>query len=394
MRIRSSARSLVTASLLLLALAVLFTSPELTVIAALPLLPLLLPAAGSVRVDLSVPREVRVGEAFEVRLRVHATGFGLFKAMHSLPESFELVEGSNAVAKFVLGRSGIDITYRCVSRSRGIYDIGRVIVDVENPVSGSRITSEINIKKSVEVKAKVRRVRRFEATRGIASRAVQGIDVSKIGPPGTDFREVRRYVPGDPVKFVNWKATARLGELMVNEFEREGRKTFWLFVDANPYMVQRCVEGSALDVAVEIAASLCYYLVVRGYRVGLYVVGHGILLYPESGRRQFRRVFEVLTHVSISRSMESFERAVSAVKKYVESAKSAYVFITRLERSDVSSYGVPQIVFAISASGDGMSSEIAEALRRRKVSRLRGSGVQVYEVAGGDVERVLAGVVV
>ncbi len=35
---------------------------------------------------------------------------------------------------------------------------------------------------------------------------------------------MRNYVPGDPYKFINWKATARDpgGKVMVNEYEREG----------------------------------------------------------------------------------------------------------------------------------------------------------------------------
>jgi len=60
-------------------------------------------------------------------------------------------------------------------------------------------------------------------------------DMAKIGVATTDFREIRNYVYGDPIKNINWKATARSSSPemwpLTNEYEVEGKKTVWLFLD-------------------------------------------------------------------------------------------------------------------------------------------------------------------
>jgi uncharacterized protein (DUF58 family) len=49
---------------------------------------------------------------------------------------------------------------------------------------------------------------------------------------GTEFYELRKYVAGDEDRQINWKATARVGELMVNERMREVGATYLLVLDA------------------------------------------------------------------------------------------------------------------------------------------------------------------
>ena len=44
--------------------------------------------------------------------------------------------------------------------------------------------------------------------------------------PGSDLINLRPYVPGDPPRLVHWKATARLGRLMIRQLAREGEQGF------------------------------------------------------------------------------------------------------------------------------------------------------------------------
>ncbi len=49
---------------------------------------------------------------------------------------------------------------------------------------------------------------------------------------GVEFHAIREYQPGDPFKIINWKATARTGKIMVNEFESERKVDVVFVVDA------------------------------------------------------------------------------------------------------------------------------------------------------------------
>ena len=49
---------------------------------------------------------------------------------------------------------------------------------------------------------------------------------------GTEFHEMRNYQPGDDYRHVNWKASARLNELFVNERQRESEASYYLILDS------------------------------------------------------------------------------------------------------------------------------------------------------------------
>ncbi|WP_297551020.1 DUF58 domain-containing protein [Thermococcus sp.] len=50
---------------------------------------------------------------------------------------------------------------------------------------------------------------------------------------GIEFHAIREYQPGDPLKVINWKATARTGKIMANEFESERKVDVVFVVDAS-----------------------------------------------------------------------------------------------------------------------------------------------------------------
>lgn len=404
MRLRKVSRSLIFTSLFLLTLSVMLTSADLLKIAILPLLFLVFPNIPFKVHIISAVFEggKRVGDELNAKISLRITGFGLIKAMHVLPESFDLIEGSNAEGTFVLGTGVIEINYTCVPMKRGKYNLGTLICEAENIFATRRIRKILNFEREIEVKSRVYRIKRVETRRGIARRPIPEIDVSKSGVPGTDFREIRKYTPGDPVKFINWKATAKLGELMVNEFEREGKKAVWIFLDANHYMLHGDVRRNCFETAIEVAASLSYFFAVRGHKVGMYIVGHGIVIYPESGRRQFSKIFSTLMKLDVSKKQEDFGIVLEKTKRYIEVVKPASIFITRAEYSNpvdaaIKAMGranLPVYVIAITTdeSTDAMLASImVQVMRRNVLRKLRGTGVNVIEVEAGKMEKVMVG---
>lgn len=401
MKLRRVSRSLAFTAFFLFSAGVVLTSAKLLALSLLPLLVLALPEIPfKVRTTSYVLEGGRrVGERMRVRVEVEVVGFGLVKVMHVLPNTFELVDGTNARAKFIAGRGIIRLDYTCVPLKRGSYDLGKMLLETENLLATRRVRKEISFEAEVEVKSRIYRIRRVEQRRGVAKKPIPEMDVSRIGTPGTDFREIRKYLPEDPLKFINWKATAKLGELMVNEFEREGRKAVWIFLDANSYMAHGTLKKNCFETAIEVASSLSYYFTVRGHRVGMYVVGHGILLYPESGRKQFNKIFATLMRLDVSDRHESFDSAVDRARKYLEDVKPASIFITRAGYSSpvkavlraMGRKGLPVTVVSVKgAFDDDLASSVVGAMERRSLRRLRAIGADIIEVdAGMPVEKMV-----
>ncbi len=320
---REVTANLLKTSLIVTVVGIILTSKDIVLIAIIPLLFLLVPYGVRVRsVKASFDNPKYVGNPFSVSIILECTGFGVVKAMHVLTDGFELLEGNNVSTSFVLGKRTVNISYKAKPLRCGFHSLRKVFLEKEHPLMISRSFENVEVDIEFEIKPRLRKISRVETVRTKTKTPIPDVDVSVIGPPGTEFKEIREY-SNDPMKFVNWKATARLGRLMVNRYEVEGKKTIWIMVDANGYM------QPFLDYALELANSLTYYFCSRGHKVGVYV--NGRLLYPDVGKRQFRRVMDELSRVDVGN--ENLNSAIEKVRKYLLLYKPFVIVITRVEYS-------------------------------------------------------------
>ncbi len=84
---------------------------------------------------------------------------------------------------------------------------------------------------------------------------------------GTEILGVREYRPGDPLRRIHWRSTARRGELIVREFEPPGTQNLGLFLDPSPQ------DDVAADQVARIAASEVWDCLRAGGRVTLWAPG-------------------------------------------------------------------------------------------------------------------------
>ncbi len=83
---------------------------------------------------------------------------------------------------------------------------------------------------------------------------LEGEFVSLHTGPGTDFHDLREYVRGDDVKDLDWKATARTGDLLVKRFSAVRKHTVLLVVSTGRSMAARhSIDVAKRDIAVELA---------------------------------------------------------------------------------------------------------------------------------------------
>ena len=107
----------------------------------------------------------------------------------------------------------------------------------------------------------LRKVRRLEIrSRHLVADLFAGNAESVFKGRGMEFDEVRRYVPGDEVRDIDWNVTARIGEPFVKRFAEERELTVMLVVDVSRSMRF----GTAGAEKRELAAELCAVLGVRG----------------------------------------------------------------------------------------------------------------------------------
>lgn len=130
--------------------------------------------------------------------------------------------------------------------------------------------------------------RRVAGTRGAGRRRVAtslaGNSASRFCGPGLEFAEVRAYQPGDDVRAIDWRVTARTGRTHSKLFEAERERPVWFVVDLGASM-QFATRGAFKSVVAARAAGL---LAWRGHwageRIGGIVISPGVSVELPPGR--------------------------------------------------------------------------------------------------------------
>src|SRR5581483_4153490 len=140
------------------------------------------------------------------------------------PVGFDIDPSSAAAgAPVTVGaRGSATLSYRVRPKHRGDYHFGETWVRVEGPLGlVQRQHVLADTKQSVRVYPSLKQLRRYEllVRRGLLAEAGSNA-IRRLGT-STEFERLRDYVQDDEFRRINWKATARRGKPMVNEYEAE-----------------------------------------------------------------------------------------------------------------------------------------------------------------------------
>ena len=205
---------------------------------------------------------------------------------------------------------------------------------------------------------------------------------------------VREYVPGDAVSHIHWRSTARMGKLMVKEFEREPSgpaDAVWVMLDLNRRVQAGHGADSTVEYAVTIAASVARRFLSAGRTVGLMLSGRErLVIRPGTGLTQVGRALEALAVIEPGEMGTVVDVAAATASELTRNA--SVVIVTSAAVEDIAAAAlvlegsgaavVPVIVDA--ASFEGKLPEAAVSYR------LPGTALDAYVVhKGEDIQRRL-----
>ena len=228
--------------------------------------------------------------------------------------------------------SAKQITYHLRPVSRGVYVFGQVNVFVLTPLRLVKRRYRFEEKSEVAVYPSFLQMRQY-ALLAVANRLSE-VGIRKIRRVGhsMEFDQVRNYVPGDDRRSVNWKATARKGDVMVNAYEDERQQSVYCLIDKGRVM-QSPFEGlTLLDYAINASLVMSNIAIIKQDKAGLITFSDTMGQIVQADRRNghMQRLLEVLYRQK-TRFMETdFERLCIAVKSQVRQ-RSLLLLFTNFE---------------------------------------------------------------
>jgi uncharacterized protein (DUF58 family) len=129
-----------------------------------------------------------------------------------------------------------------------------------------------------------------------AASSLAGAYRSRFRGRGVDFVESRNYLPGDDIRNMDWRVTARTGKPHTKIFQEERERPVLLVVDASPSLFFGTRTRLKSVAAGQLAAAVAWASVRRGDRIGAFLLApdHHLELRPSGGRRGAMRVIQGL----------------------------------------------------------------------------------------------------
>jgi uncharacterized protein (DUF58 family) len=231
--------------------------------------------------------QAEVGAEIAVRTRGAVDRLELFLDM---PLGAEVVGGPDA-RSLRLGAASeqvIPISLRCTRW--GLCDVGDIEIRARDPFR--LIVWESRFRRARTLKAYPRPEALSRIVTPLETQLHTGSEVARVKGDGIEYADIRDFVPGDRVRAINWRASARRGELVVSERHPERNTDVVLFVDS--FTDVRGDGRSTLDDAVRATAALAGRYLERRDRVGLIAFG-GILRWLRPGMGHWQRVMLIET---------------------------------------------------------------------------------------------------
>jgi uncharacterized protein (DUF58 family) len=190
----------------------------------------------------------------------------------------------------------IEITYEYTPKKRGVFRFTDTYIFTKSIFGLIERRTIISHPAPIHVYPSILQMKRYEQMLFQQNKIQSGIKrVRKIGM-SREFEQIRNYVPGDEIKSINWKATSRKNELMVNQYQEEKSQNVYCIIDKGRIMQMESMGLSMLDYAINSTLVLSNICLHKSDKIGLFTFSDklGVTLSASNKRIQLKKILEVL----------------------------------------------------------------------------------------------------
>ena len=150
-----------------------------------------------------------------------------------------------------------------------------------------------------------------------------------------EFEQIKDYIPGDDIRTINWKATAKRNQLMVNQFQDERSQSVYMAIDKGRVMKMPFNGLSLLDYAINSTLVLANVILKKQDKAGMFAFSKRVENRVAAERRssQMQKILETLYNVTTDFFESDYGRLYADIKRNINQ-RSLILLYTNFETLD------------------------------------------------------------
>ncbi len=225
-------------------------------------------------------------------------------------------------------RSKESVQYTVHPVKRGNYPFGYVNLFAESPLGLVQRRFRAAQPQNIPVYPSFLQMRRYELIAFSSNLSDYGLKkIRRIGH-NIEFETIKEYVPGDDYRTVNWKASARRGNLMVNQYQDERSQQVYMLIDKGRVMKMPFEQMTLLDYAINATLMMSNIALKKDDKAGLLTFSQRTDSFIPASRRgkQLKVIQETLYSEQTDFREPDFERLYVHVKHHIRQRSLLMVF--------------------------------------------------------------------
>ncbi|TRO66729.1 DUF58 domain-containing protein [Christiangramia sabulilitoris] len=272
-----------------------------------------------IKADRSLPEKFSNSDLNSVKISIaNNYGFRVYsEVIDEIPVQFQKRDFLKTIP--LPAYSSNSFEYELKPLKRGEYTFGKLNIYISTPFKLAKRRFVFNKDQQVKVYPSFIQMKKLDFLALDQKISLHGIKrIRRIGHT-MEFEQIKEYVRGDDVRTINWKATAKQGNLMVNQFQDERSQPVYSVIDCGRVMKMPFEGLSLLDYAINSSLAFSNVALKKKDKVGLLSFSNkiGHLQKASSKLSQLNLLMEALYKVDTGFHDTDYSLLYSRVKKHI-----------------------------------------------------------------------------
>ena len=271
--------------------------------------------------SLGDPNHVRIHLVNRFRFDVH------IELTDEMPEQLQIRDQSYSFK--LKPRQKKTFGYQVTPNSRGKYEYGdiKALTSTSLQLVGRMVTLEQQM--AVPTFPSIIQMKKYELMAFAKTATMEGIKkVRRLGH-SYEFEQIKTYVQGDDIRSVNWKATGRRNQLMVNQYEDERSQQVYTIIDKSRNMHMPFNGLTLLDYAINTSLVISNIVIKKYDKAGLISYSNtiGSTIKAERSAHHLKKIMQALYNEKARANDANYDLLYRAVKNVVKTRSLLFLYL-------------------------------------------------------------------